>query len=213
MFTAHGAPGASAPFRARHGAAPGTLPGGAARAFRRGIPLARLARVGGRLASLVAAASILATPVAAWAGLYKCALDNGGVTYQQAPCPAGKELRDFDRDPANVSVLPFTSPPRTDSGRATARADRTAARDTAERKPRKKAERKGNAAERRFLFPGIGEGEVVARVGRPDISTGGGRKTTRWTYLPAPDDPATITTLTFQFGRLIEVERKLVPAQ
>ena len=43
-----------------------------------------------------------------------------------------------------------------------------------------------NPAERKFLIPGIGEGEVVARVGRPDMSTGAGRKTVRWTYLPAP---------------------------
>ena len=67
-----------------------------------------------------------------------------------------------------------------------------------------------NAAERKFLVPGIGEGEVVARIGRPDMSTAAGRKTIRWTYLPAPDDPSTITTLTFELGRLIQVERKVV---
>jgi hypothetical protein len=201
------APGPSDTFHAR----PGTRPGGVAPTSCRGILPARLARVACRLASLIAGASILTAPVAAWAGLYKCALDDGGVTYQQKPCPAGKELRDFDRDPANVSVLPFTSPTRTDIRRAAAPVGSTASRDTAERKPRKKAEHQGNAAERRFLFPGIGEGEVVARVGRPDISTGGGGKTTRWTYMPAPEDPATITTLTFKFGRLVEVERKVVP--
>ena len=32
-------------------------------------------------------------------------------------------------------------------------------------------------------------------------SGGDGRKTARWTYLPAPEDPATITTLTFENGR------------
>ena len=164
-----------------------------------------------RLASLAAGVALVALPVAAWAGLYKCALDNGGVTYQQQPCPAGKELRDFDRDPANVSVLPFTTPPRTDTRSAAAPVRTTRSRDVTERKPRGKSEPAGNAAERRFLFPGISEGEVVARVGRPDISTAGGRKSTRWVYLPAPEDPATITTLTFQFGRLIEVERKVVP--
>jgi hypothetical protein len=58
--------------------------------------------------------------------------------------------------------------------------------------------------------PGIGEGEVVARIGRPDISTSGGRKTVRWTYLPVPDDPGTITTLTFELGRLVEVARKVI---
>jgi hypothetical protein len=42
------------------------------------------------------------------------------------------------------------------------------------------------------------------------MSTGAGRKTVRWTYLPAPEDPSTITTLTFELGRLIQVERKVV---
>jgi hypothetical protein len=51
---------------------------------------------------------------------------------------------------------------------------------------------------------------VVARIGRPDISTSGGRKTVRWTYLPVPDDPGTITTLTFELGRLVEVARKVI---
>jgi hypothetical protein len=177
-------------------------------------PLGRV-RFAVRLASLLAAAAILAVPVTAWAGLYKCALDDGNVTYQQDPCPPGKELRDFDRNPANVSVVPFTLAPEalpgTKSGRATASRDPSATpRGSAERKLRKQAGGKGNAAERKFLFPGIGEGEVVARVGRPDMSTGSGRKTMRWTYMPAPDDPSTITTLTFQFGRLIEVERKVI---
>jgi hypothetical protein len=43
------------------------------------------------------------------------------------------------------------------------------------------------------------------------MSSGAGRKTMRWTYLPAPEDPQTVTTLTFDLGRLIEVERKVVP--
>ena len=91
--------------------------------------------------------------------------------------------------------------PGPDSARP--RAARTAARPASERKSRKTAERSGNAAERKFLVPGIGEGEVVARIGRPDMSTGAGRKTVRWTYLPVPEDPATITTLTFELGRLV----------
>ena len=60
-------------------------------------------------------------------------------------------------------------------------------------------------------MPGIGEGEVIARIGRPDVSSGAGRKTMRWTYLPAPEDPQTVTTLTFELGRLVQVERKVVP--
>ncbi|MGC1817852.1 MAG: DUF4124 domain-containing protein [Casimicrobiaceae bacterium] len=162
-----------------------------------------------RFGILVMGAAVIALPATAFAGLYKCALDNGSVTYQQDPCPPGKELRDFDRDPANVSVVPFSFPPGTES-RGAAAAPRSDSRRKTERRSRKADERRGNAAERKFLFPGISEGEVVARVGQPDMSTGGGRKTTRWTYMPAPDDPATITTLTFQFGRLVEVERKVV---
>jgi hypothetical protein len=118
-------------------------------------------------------------------------------------------LRDFDRDPPPVSVVPFRIPSMPETRTPAPRT--TAARETSERKSRKSAaEPQGNAAERKFLVPGIGEGEVVARIGRPDMSTGAGRKTVRWTYLPAPDDPQTVTTLTFELGRLVQVERKVV---
>jgi hypothetical protein len=71
--------------------------------------------------------------------------------------------------------------------------------------------RESAAARRKFLAPGINEGEVLTRLGPPDMKSGGGtRKTARWTYLPAPDDPGTLTTLTFESGRLVEVERKVV---
>jgi hypothetical protein len=159
-------------------------------------------------AAALVAALALVMPAAAIGGLYKCARDDGSVTYQEDPCPEGKELRDFERDPASVSVIPFRVAPGPDS-RLVAPAP-PAARSASERKPRKGGERPGNASERKFLVPGIGEGEVVARIGRPDMSTAGGRKIVRWTYLPAPDDPSTITTLTFELGRLVEVERKVI---
>ena len=152
--------------------------------------------------------------VQAFGGVYKCARDDGTVMYQEDPCPAGRELRDFERDPATVSVVPFSVPPPAPSARG---ASASAAPSRAERKSNRSSERggngserKGNAAERKFLIPGIGEGEVVARVGRPDMSTAAGRKTVRWTYLPVPEDPATITTLTFELGRLVQVERKVI---
>jgi hypothetical protein len=87
---------------------------------------------------------------------------------------------------------------------------RTSAQASKATKSRKDDARGGNPAERKFLVPGIGEGEVVARIGRPDMSSGAGRKTIRWTYLPVPEDPGTITTLTFELGRLVEVERKVI---
>lgn len=174
------------------------------------------------LAIALAGALALAWPVASTAGLYKCARDDGTVMYQEDPCPAGRELRDFERDPATVSVVPFSTPPPVGGADAAARGSGDAARDSKSRKSssarqgsasRTSAKGAGSAinpAERKFLIPGIGEGEVVARVGRPDMSTGAGRKTVRWTYLPAPEDPQTITTLTFELGRLIQVERKVV---
>lgn len=154
-------------------------------------------------------AAALALSWPALAGLYKCARNDGAVTYQEGPCPAGKELRDLVRDPPTVSVVPFRIPPGADTRVIAPRA--ASVRATGERRSRARIERQGNPAERRFLVPGIGEGEVVARVGRPDMSTSGGRKIVRWTYLPVPDDPGTITTLTFELGRLVEVERKVIP--
>ena len=52
----------------------------------------------------------LVTAAPAHATIYKCLLDDGRVFYQDAPCAPGRELRDFDKDPANVSVRPFTPP-------------------------------------------------------------------------------------------------------
>lgn len=152
-------------------------------------------------------ALLLSSPASA--GLYKCALDNGGVTYQQEPCGPGKELRNFDRDPAAVSVIPFRIVPGV--GTSKRAVDSTPERrESSPRKSSRPAVIKGNPAERKFLVPGISQGEVVARVGSPDMTTGGGRKTARWVYLPAPEDPSTITTLSFEFGRLVEVKRKVV---
>src|SRR4029079_5459177 len=116
------------------------------------------------LAVALAGALALAWPVASTAGLYKCARDDGTVMYQEDPCPAGRELRDFERDPATVSVVPFSVPPPAPPARS---ASTSAAPSRAERKSNRSSERggngserKGNAAERKFLIPGIGEGEV-----------------------------------------------------
>jgi hypothetical protein len=184
------------------------------------VDTVRTCRSSRALAVGLAMALTLAWPVASTAGLYKCARDDNTVMYQEDPCPAGRELRDFERDPATVSVVPFSTPP---PASATDAAPRRASNGTKELKSSKASTRQGstaravkggsaaiNPAERKFLVPGIGEGEVVARIGRPDMSTGAGRKTVRWTYLPAPEDPSTITTLTFELGRLIQVERRVV---
>jgi hypothetical protein len=55
----------------------------------------------------------------------------------------------------------------------------------------------------------MSEGEVLARLGKPDLATKGGRRM-RWTFLPAPGDPQTMTLVRFEDGRVVEVERRVV---
>jgi len=133
--------------------------------------------------------------------------------YQDGPCPPGKELRDFDRDPPTVSVLPLAPAPTpgTTTKQVLPPAASSSGKVRSGSKTKAAAFPPGKASERKFIAPGINEGEVMARLGAPDMkSGGGGRKLARWTYLPAPDDPGTVTTLTFESGRLVEVERKIV---
>ena len=140
----------------------------------------------------------------------------GGVPiYQDSPCPPGKVLRDFDKDPPNVSVMPLApgSPPGTTATKTLPPPSAAEGNDKTKNGARIKplAPQPGKANERKFIAPGINEGEVIARLGPPDTKSGGNNgKTARWTYLPAPDDPGTVTTLTFESGRLVEVERKVV---
>jgi len=162
------------------------------------------------------AAAALALPATGHAALYKCAVDGGTVVYQDTPCPAGRELRDFDRDPANVSVVPFgnapaPAPPRS-GARAAAKADAKATAK-ADAKPAKADARArkppADPQQRRFLHAGMSEGEVIARVGQPDVKTKT-RRGVRWTYLPVAEDAGTMTTVSFERGAVAEIERKII---
>jgi hypothetical protein len=71
-----------------------------------------------------------------------------------------------------------------------------------------------DASERRFIREGMSEGEVIMKIGRPDsesTDTGGGAKVAvkRWMYFPTYGDPQTLTTLTIQEGKVIEVSRQV----
>jgi len=158
----------------------------------------------------LAAAALAGLAGSAAAGVYKCLGADGKQTiYQDSPCPAGRELRNFDTDPAEVSVIPFREVPGTTTTLTAPKA--------AKSPPATKADRKreipvvADVAQRKFILPGMSEGEVVARIGNPDMTSGGkGRKTSRWSYLPAPGDPQTITNVVFDYGIVIEVERKVM---
>jgi len=158
----------------------------------------------------LAAAALAGVAAGVSAGVYKCVdADGKQPIYQDSPCPAGRELRNFDTDPAEVSVIPFREVPSITPPPTAPKA--------AKAPPATKSARKNDVpavadiAQRKFIVPGMSEGEVVARIGNPDMTSGGkGRKTTRWSYLPAPGDPQTITNVVFDYGIVIEVERKVM---
>jgi hypothetical protein len=146
---------------------------------------------------------------AADATMVKCRGDQGSVVYQDEPCKPGMELRNFDTDPATVSVVPGSpvaaTPPLA--------AQRTRAAPVARRAPEPKLS-SGKAAERRFIRTGMSESEVIRRIGKPELDARSSRKQAKdgkhWSYLPAAGDPDTITTLTIVGGLVANVERKVV---
>ena len=157
----------------------------------------------GAVAAAAALAVLAAAPLA-HAGVYKCQGEDGVVVYQEAPCLLGRELRNFDADPPDLSVIHGgvargAPAPETRKDPRTIQGDATIGKAV------------GDASARRFIRAGMSEAEVLAKVGRPDATSGGSSaRQTRWSYLPAPDDPDTVTTVTFAGGSVSEVTRKVV---
>ena len=152
---------------------------------------------------------LLGHPSTADATMVKCKGDRGSVVYQDEPCKPGMELRNFDTDPATVSVVPgspvaATPPPA---------AQRTRAAPVARRAPEQKLS-SDKATERRFIRVGMAESEVIRRIGNPEVDARSSRKQGKdgkhWSYLPAAGDADTITTLTMVGGLVANVERKVV---
>jgi hypothetical protein len=167
-----------------------------------------------RLSTLVLAAAWVAVSPA-MAGVYKCAGADGGSIYQEDPCPPGKELRNFDTDPPNLSVIPGTSAPPPAPAKAIDRpapsTGKTASRTTAGRDDRSNGKVDGDASGRKFIRTGMTDAEVRAKIGQPDMTSGSSRShNARWSYLPAAGDPDTITTITFAGNTVSDVTRKLV---
>jgi len=152
---------------------------------------------------------LLACPLATGAPIVKCRGDDGSIVYQDPPCRSGIELRNFDVDPATVSVVPGW--PVTATAPVTARRAREAT--VAHRSPDGRIV-SGKAIERRFIHTGMSEAEVLRRIGKPEVDARSSRKTAKdgkhWSYLPGPGDPDTVTTLTIVGGLVASVERKVV---
>jgi hypothetical protein len=161
-----------------------------------------------------ACACVTFTAAAAIAGathadVYKCAGNGSAPIYQEMPCAPGKELRNFQTDPPEITVLPG-SPKGNGFAAPGDRASRDgkAAKAARNGKPEKP---KGDAAERKHAHTGMTEGEVLIKLGAPDVTSGRkNQKQARWTWLPAEGDTDTVTTLTLVDGVVTNVERKLV---
>ncbi len=71
-----------------------------------------------------------------------------------------------------------------------------------------------SAKERRFIYKGMSEGEVLEKVGPPDYESfdtesGAVETVKRWIYFPTPDDWETITTVVLRRGQVVEVTREI----
>jgi len=71
-----------------------------------------------------------------------------------------------------------------------------------------------DARERGFIRKGMGEGEVVLKIGKPgheafhrDVR--GEPEVKTWTYFPHARDPQTVTILRFRSGLAADIERKI----
>ena len=161
-------------------------------------------------ARTVLIAMLLQAP-ATEAGVYKCSQENGVFVYQEAPCPEGKELRNFDTDPPTLSVIPGVTVPAPTPARVAPPADKAAKRVAPGRDDRSRGKVDGDATGRKFIRVGMTAAEVMARISRPDMTAGGMRTHhSRWSYLPNSGDPDTITTITFNGDTVSDVTRKLV---
>lgn len=155
------------------------------------------------------AAAFFASPAAA-VEVYKCAGARGIPVYQEMPCSPGKELRNFQTDPPEITVLPAQRPPGNPADLIREAPPKNVLKAEKDAKPAKSANA-GNATERMHLRLGMSESEVLARLGTPDVTAGAkGAPSPRWTYMPAPGDPETITTLLFTKGVLVDIERKVM---
>lgn len=153
--------------------------------------------------------ALLVAAPATNASVYKCAGQNGTVVYQEAPCPEGKELRNFDTDPPTLSVIPGVSVPAPPHVKPPP--DKPAKRTALDRDDKNRGKVDGDATARKFIHVGMREAEVLARIGRPDMTAGGNRNhRTRWSYLPHAGDLDTITTITFNGDTVSDVSRKVV---
>ena len=162
-----------------------------------------------RIAPCLGIAGWLFVSPVAGADVYKCAAEGGVPVYQEAPCGPAKELRNFQTDPPEITILPAPRAVATPPDAIKSAPPKNAKTDKDAKNG--KGAIAGDASERMHLRLGMTESEVLARLGSPDMTVGAkNAPSPRWTYMPAPGDPETITTLMFTKGVLVDIERKVV---
>jgi len=71
-----------------------------------------------------------------------------------------------------------------------------------------------DARDRGFLREGMGEGEVLLKIGKPDHEAlvkniKGQPEEKTWSYFPHYRDPQTLTIITLRAGAVASIERKI----
>ena len=71
-----------------------------------------------------------------------------------------------------------------------------------------------DARERGFIRKGMGEGEVVLKIGKPDHEAlhrdvRGEPEEKTWAYFPHARDPQTVTIMRFHSGLVTDIQRKI----
>lgn len=71
-----------------------------------------------------------------------------------------------------------------------------------------------DARERGFIRRGMGEGEVLLKIGKPDHEAfnrdvRGEPAEKTWTYFPDARDPQTVTIFRFHSGLVTDIQRKI----
>ena len=147
----------------------------------------------------------------AGADVYKCAGEGGRPVYQEMPCPPGKELRNFQTNPPGDHRAARHAGPAAHHALRRRRAATRERKTPSTRSPEGGHGRAATPAERKHLRAGMSEGEVLARLGPPDVTTGGEQRQAAALDLPARrGDPETITSITFTTGVVTDVERQVV---
>jgi hypothetical protein len=158
--------------------------------------------------SAMFAATVLALAAPAAHAIFKCAGATGPI-YQDDPCPPGKELRNFETDPPNLSIIP--GQPGSTAPREAAARSSSEPKSAKAGKNGKNGKTRGDPAERKHVRVGMSEAELLMRLGTPDVTSGNKQKRSlRWTWLPVEGDADTITTVTLVNGSVTDVDRKVV---